>query len=117
MKATKPLFDSVFDQRDVADGHRFMRLIEDLKAKVTSEGITHGILLHRWEDASHVRVVVFPGTPAGKEAAEAMLGEGFVEGPFAPPQAEPSLSDMVAKVKSATAQLKMPEGPEPPGKK
>ena len=115
MKPPKPLLDTVFDQQSQADGHRFLRLIEELKVKVAADGVSHGILLHKWVDATHIRVVVFEGTPAGKEAAEAMLSQGFDEGPFFGPATEPELSDVVAKVRGATARLQMPEGQALPG--
>lgn len=113
MKSPKPLLDAVFDQQDPEDGQRFLRLIEELKVKVAAERVTHGILLHRWVDPTHIRVVVFEGTPAGKEAAEALLRQGFEEGPFLGASAEPELSDVVARVRSATAQLRMPESQGP----
>lgn len=115
MKSPKPLLDEVFDQEDPADGQRFLRAIEELKVKAAADNVSHGILLHKWIDPTHIRVVVFEGTPAGKEAAEALLGQGFDEGPFLGAPSEPELSDVVAKARSATAHLKIPEGQAIPG--
>jgi len=115
-KPTLPLFDETFDRTDVADGQRFLRLIQELKVRAASEGVSHGILLHKWLDASRMRVVVFEGTPAGKLAAEDMLDDGFVEGPFLGETARSDLSDVVAKARSATARLEptaVPESPPP----
>ncbi len=113
-KPTLPLFDETFDKSDVADGHRFLRLIQELKARVAADGVAFGILLHKWLDATHIRVVVFEGSPAGKVAAEGMLDDGFVEGPFMGESGQSELSDVVAKARTATARLEMPGETAPP---
>ncbi|MBM3275673.1 MAG: hypothetical protein FJZ00_11005 [Candidatus Sericytochromatia bacterium] len=112
-KPTLPLFDETFDQMNQADGERFLRLIQELKVRVAEEGVSHGILLHKWLDATHMRVLVYPGTPGGKLAAEMQLDEGFVEGPFLGHSSQPEVSDVVEKARSATARLEMPDTPNP----
>lgn len=86
-----------------------MRLIEELKVRALAQGISHGIVVHKWVDSSRVRVAVFEGTPEGKAGAEALLAEGFVEGAFLGHDSEPELSDVVSRVKAATKQLKLPD--------
>jgi hypothetical protein len=112
-KPTLPIFDETLDRTDVADGHRFMRSIQELKVRAAAEGVSFGIMLHKWLDANRLRVVIFEGSPAGKLAAEGMLDEGFMEGPFLGESAQPDLSQVVAKAKGATARLEATQVPEP----
>ena len=105
MPLVAPVFEGLFDATDPADAVRFRKMVEELKVTVKTAGLTTGILLHKWIDATHLKVIVFDSTLEGRGAAEAMVAqEGFEVGPL---QGRPKegLSDVVERVKQRTAQL------------
>ena len=104
MTFVAPVLDGTFDSTDPADAQRFRRMLEELKVTVKAASLATGIMLHKWVDETHFRVLIFDSTLEGRGAAEALLAEGYDVGPYVG-KPKTGLSDLVEQVKRKTAQL------------
>ncbi|MEB3300157.1 MAG: hypothetical protein VKO21_11815 [Candidatus Sericytochromatia bacterium] len=76
-RAIEPLLRLTVNLRSAEELAALGERVSALRDEVRAKGMKVGIALHRWLEADCIELVLFPGTPAAKTEAEALLLEGF----------------------------------------